>query len=46
LIGGLVFDALHLHCAEKAQCDRIYTFNVKDFRALAPDALVAKIAAP
>ena len=46
LIGGLVFDALHLRCAEKAECDRVYTFHVKDFRALAPAGLADKIAAP
>ena len=34
--GGLVYDALHLHCAEKAGCERVYTFNVKEFRRLAP----------
>lgn len=44
-IGGIVFDALHLHCAQKAECDRIYTFNVKDFRFLAP-GLADRIAAP
>jgi predicted nucleic acid-binding protein len=46
LIGGRVFDALHVHCAQKASCDRVYTFNVKDFRALAPDGFAGKIAAP
>jgi hypothetical protein len=46
LIGGMVFDALHVHCAQKANCDRVYTFNVKDFRALAPAGLVDRIAAP
>jgi predicted nucleic acid-binding protein len=46
LIGGLVFDALHLHSAQKAGCDRIYTFNVKDFRNLAAAELADKIAAP
>jgi predicted nucleic acid-binding protein len=46
LIGGMVFDALHLHSAQKAGCDRIYTFNVRDFRALAPSGLAGKIGAP
>ena len=46
LIGGMVFDALHLHSAQKAGCDRVYTFNVKDFRAFAPSSLAGKIAAP
>ena len=45
LIGGLLFDALHLHCAVKAECDRVYTFNVKDFRALAPAGFADKITA-
>jgi predicted nucleic acid-binding protein len=45
-IGGVVYDALHLHCAQKAGCQRIYTFNVKDFRALAPSGLQDKITAP
>ena len=46
LMGGAVFDALHLHGAQKAGCDRIYTFNVKDFRSLAPADLADKIFAP
>ena len=46
LIGGVVFDALHVHSAQKSGCDRIYTFNVKDFRFLAPADLVDKITAP
>lgn len=46
LIGGLFFDALHLHSAQKANCDRIYTFNVKDFRSLASAEFAGKIAAP
>ena len=46
LIGGVVYDALHLHTAEKAGCERVYTFNVKDFRALASPTMAGKIAAP
>ena len=46
LIGGVVFDALHLHSAQKARCDLVYTFNVKDFRSLAPAGLSGKIVAP
>lgn len=42
---GKIFDALHLHCAKKQPIDRIYTFNVRDFRQLAPE-LQDKIAAP
>ena len=46
LAGGVIFDALHLHCAQKAECDRIYTFNLRDFRALAARDWVDKITAP
>lgn len=35
--GGLVHDALHMKAARKAGCERIYTFNVKHFRQVAPD---------
>jgi predicted nucleic acid-binding protein len=44
--GGRIHDAVHLRSAQKAGCDRIYTFNVKDFRALAPPDLADKISAP
>lgn len=44
--GGRIHDAVHLRCAQKAGCDRIYTFNVKDFRALASSDLTEKISAP
>ena len=44
--GGRIHDAVHLRCAQKAGCDRIYTFNVKDFRSLAPTDLAGKITAP
>jgi len=36
LRGGILYDALQLRCAEKARCDRIYTFNLSDFVRLAP----------
>jgi predicted nucleic acid-binding protein len=42
---GKVYDALLLECARYSKADRIYTFNLKDFRQLAPD-LVVRIAAP
>jgi predicted nucleic acid-binding protein len=44
--GGKVYDAIHVRCAHKADCDRIYTFNVRDFRTLAPPGWTARIAAP
>lgn len=43
--GGRVYDALHLRCAEKSGCARIYTFNVKHFKALGPE-LADRISAP
>jgi predicted nucleic acid-binding protein len=43
--GGRVYDAIHVHAARKAGCGRIYTFNVQDFRQLAPD-LLDRIMAP
>ena len=45
-VGGKVHDAVHLRCAQKAGCDRVYTFNVKDFRALAPPELADRVAMP
>ncbi len=36
LRGGILYDALQLRCAEKARCDRIYTFNLSHFTRLAP----------
>lgn len=46
LVGGMIFDALHLCAAEKANCERIYTFNVRHFRPLASKELAGKITAP
>lgn len=42
---GSIYDALHIAIARKAHCSRIYTFNVKHFRQLAPD-LHDRIMAP
>lgn len=44
--GGKIYDALHLRCAVNSKADRIYTFNLRDFRALAPPDLQKKICAP
>lgn len=43
--GGRIFDALHIAAARKAECRRIYTFDVVHFRQLAPD-LLDRIMAP
>jgi predicted nucleic acid-binding protein len=45
IVGGKVYDALHLMCAEKCGADRIYTFNFRDFVQLA-GGIAGKIAAP
>ena len=45
-IGGRIHDAIHLRCAAKMGCERIYTFNLRDFRAIAPKELADKISAP
>ena len=43
---GKVYDALLLRCASKRPIDRLYTFNVKEFKALASEALQSKICLP
>ena len=45
-IGAKIYDALLLSCAAKCVADRIYTFNLGDFRALASPELLGKICAP
>jgi len=44
--GAKIYDALLLRCAARRPVERIYTFNVGDFRQLAPDGLQEKICAP
>lgn len=44
--GGKIYDALLLRCAEKSGADRIYTFNLVDFREMASPELRSKICAP
>ena len=43
--GAKIYDALLIGCATRSRADRIYTFNLTDFRQLAPN-LEAKICAP
>ena len=45
-IGGLIHDAVQLQCAVQTNCDRVYTFNLVDFRALAPPELTSRIVSP
>lgn len=44
--GAKIYDVLLLRCAAKCPIDRIYTFNIGDFRQLAPADLQQKICAP
>jgi len=44
--GAKIYDALLLCCAEKCPAQRIYTFNLRDFKQIAPDRLQHKICAP
>jgi len=45
VVGGKVYDVLHLACAEKCGADRIYTFNVREFTQLG-GKLADRITAP
>ena len=36
LISGQIYDALHVVAALKSGCSRIYTYNIRHFRKLAP----------
>ena len=45
LSGGRIYDLLHLSAAQKAQPDRIYTLNEKEWTILAPN-LANLIASP
>jgi predicted nucleic acid-binding protein len=44
--GGAIYDALHIRAAKKARCERLYTFNVRHFRAMAGDGFQDRISAP
>jgi predicted nucleic acid-binding protein len=44
--GAKVYDALLLACAARCVVERIYTFNLGDFRRLAPAGLQEKICVP
>jgi predicted nucleic acid-binding protein len=45
-VGAKIYAALLLHCAASCAVERIYTFNLGDFRQLAPAGLQEKICAP
>lgn len=39
LASGVIYDALHLQCAEVASCRRLYTYNLGDFQRLQPQGV-------
>ena len=45
-IGAKTYDALLLRCASRCAVERIYRFNLGDFKHLAPAGLREKICAP
>ncbi len=45
LTGGIIYDALLLECARKSGAEQIYTWNLRHFRAAAPD-LAERIVTP
>ena len=36
LTSGVIYDALHLTCAERIGCDQLFTYNQRDFQRLQP----------
>lgn len=44
--GAKIYDALLLRCAARCTVERIYTFNLGDFKQLAPASLQGIICAP
>lgn len=45
-VGGRVYDAIHVRCALKIACDRLYTLNLKHFQELAPAEMHSRIQLP
>ncbi len=46
LQGGVVYDALILKSAAKAGVERVFTFNLKHFQAVAPKGLASVLVSP
>jgi predicted nucleic acid-binding protein len=44
--GAKIYDALLLTCAARCPAERIYTFNLADFRLLAPANVQARVCEP
>ena len=43
LSSGVVYDALHLICAEEADCQRLYTYNLRHFERLRPKRVLISL---
>ena len=46
LTGGIIYDLYHLAVAQKAQVERLYTFNTGHFQQLAPADFSGQIVSP
>jgi predicted nucleic acid-binding protein len=46
LVGGLLYDALHVACAEKAKVDRMYSWNVGHLQSIASEEFRSRIVTP
>ena len=44
--GGMIYDAIVLKCASKAGVDRIFTFSLKHFQAMAPKSMKPLLLSP
>jgi predicted nucleic acid-binding protein len=45
-VSGRVYDAIHVRCALKIACDKLYTLNLKHFQELAPPELCSRMELP
>jgi predicted nucleic acid-binding protein len=45
-VGGRVYDAIHVRCALKIACDKLYTLNLKHFQELSPPELLSRMELP
>ncbi len=46
IVGGTIYDRLHLSCAIRVEVEKLYTLNLRHFVALAPGDLKLKIVSP
>jgi predicted nucleic acid-binding protein len=44
--GGAIYDAIHIRAAKKGRSERLYTFNLRHFRAMAGDDFQDRISTP